>query len=93
MDNETSLINSRSLASGTGFIAAYVYAKVRLVNAETLNVVREVSVKESDLNINYSVSSANLAAWNAITTEQKVTRLNEVIDGAIGDAVTKLLKP
>jgi curli biogenesis system outer membrane secretion channel CsgG len=66
---------------------------VRLVNAETLNVVREVSVKESDLNINYSVSSANLAAWNAITTEQKVTRLNEVIDGAIGDAVTKLLKP
>jgi hypothetical protein len=93
IDNETRLMNGRSLASGSGFIAAFVYAKMRLVDAETLNVLKEVNIKESDLNINYALTSAHLAAWDTLTSEQKVTRLNEVIAGAMGDAVTELLKP
>ncbi len=91
LDNETGLRNSRSLATGTGFVAAYVYAKVRLVDAETLNVLKEVTVKGSDLNLNYDITNAEQAAWNALTSEQKVARMNEVINGSMNEAVTNLL--
>lgn len=92
MDNETRLLNTRSLAMGNGFVAAYVYVKVRLIDAETLEVLKEVIVKESDLNGNFSITSPQLAAWDSITSQQKITRLNEVIAGAICEAIPKLLK-
>jgi len=93
MDNETRLMNSRSLAMGNGFIAAYVYAKVRLIDADTLTVLKEVNVKESDLNGNFPLTGTHLAAWDALTSQQKVTRLNDVIKGSIAEAIPKLLQP
>ena len=93
MDNEARLRSSRTLASGTGFVAAYVYAKVRLVDAETLTVLKEVNVRESDLNPNFNVTSVQLLAWNAITSQQKITRLSEVLADSMKEAIPKLMAP
>jgi hypothetical protein len=92
MDNETRLMNTRSLVTGDGFVATYVYLKVRLIDAQTLNVLKEINVKESDLNVNYQITSVHQVAWDATTSQQKVVRLNEVIAGALGDAMPELLK-
>lgn len=93
MDNETRLMNSRSLVTGSGFVASFVYLKVRLIDAQTLTVLKEVNVKESDLNVNYQITQVHQVAWDATTSEQKVRRLNEVLAGAMGDAIPALLKP
>lgn len=93
MDNETRLMNGRSLVIGSGFVASFVYLKVRLIDAQTLNVLKEVNVKESDLNVNYQITQVHQVAWDATTSEQKVRRLNEVLAGAMGDAIPALLKP
>lgn len=92
MDNETRLMHSRSLSIGSGFVATFVYLKVRLIDAQTLDVLKEVNVKESDLNVNYPVTAVHQVAWDATTSEQKIKRLNEVIAGAMGDAIPQLLK-
>jgi hypothetical protein len=93
MDNETRLMNSRSLVTGDGFVATYVYLKMRLIDARTLAVLKEVDIKESDLNVNYPLTEVHQVAWDATTSEQKVKRLNEVIAGAMGDAIPALLRP
>lgn len=92
MDNETRLMNSRSLVTGSGFVATFVYLKVRLIDAQTLNVLKEVNVKESDLNVNYQLTEVHQVAWDATTGEQKFKRLSEVIAGAMEDAIPALLK-
>ena len=93
IDNETKLLNNSNFVSANGYVAAYAYAKVRLIDAATLNVLKEVVVKRSDVNANYNAPTADAMPWDALTSAQKITWLQDVLGGAMDEAIPKLLAP
>ncbi len=90
VDNMTELKSATSLKLGKGFIAPYAYLKVRLIDANTLEVLREVVQKKTVPMGNYNRES--LSAWDVYSAKQKIEQLQDVLEIAVRDAVGKLIQ-
>ncbi|MES2261941.1 MAG: hypothetical protein V4724_25760 [Pseudomonadota bacterium] len=91
MNNSLQITSLKTLNSGTGLLAPFAYVKVRLIDADTLEVLREVIQKKAYPVGHYNLGEASLYAWDALTSQQKILCLQAAIKEAMNDAVPKLL--
>lgn len=90
MNNSFSFINTETKAQGTGILAPYVYVKVRLIDAATMDVLHEEIIKQAWAVGNYEPGK-DQAAWSALSSKAKVQYLQEAIKVAMEDIVPKVL--
>lgn len=76
-----------------GVLMPYAYIKLRLINADTLAVEREVRLKQSEL-VTYAADAAERAVrtWQALTAKEKTDYLDRLLREAVTDGVPRLLK-
>ncbi len=75
---------------GKGLVASYAYVKALLIDAKTLQVVRDQVSTSNDVTINLTTS---FDTWDVATPEQKNEALQKVVRAAADDSVRKLLQP
>jgi hypothetical protein len=91
MDNVLEVLNQTTLNSGKGILAPFAYIKVRLLDAKTLELVREVTATESISIGNYKPEETGFAAWNILSSSEKVTHLQKLLGLAMEHTIPKLL--
>ena len=90
IDRAVHMIENKSGETGRGYFAPFVFAKVTLVDLDTLDVVNEASVK-----VNISAASVGVAAspdaWDALTPQGKISALRSLIDDHLPQAVASVV--
>lgn len=76
---------------GTGFIAAYAYFMLSLIDLQTGKVVREMPVMGSQLALGYRSDTGN--PWDAMTAEQKMAALERVLRLETRRVMPELIAP
>jgi hypothetical protein len=74
-----------------GVLVAYVNATVRLIDAKTLNVIREVPAIASEIVAIAPPLEVGFNAWDEASEEQKTDALKRLIGVAMSEAAAKLL--
>ena len=92
IDSTTEVRNLDSLEAGTGFIASYAYLKIRLIDAKTLEVVREVNEKQTSVFANNNRGETGFRAWNLLSSKEKIALLQTLVGNTMNDGITRLLK-
>lgn len=90
MNNTVDIRSNTTLNSGTGLLAPFAYVKIRLIDANTMEVVQEIVQKRAYPVGNYN-KGADMAAWTTLTSKQKVEYLQELIKDTVSDAVPRLI--
>lgn len=90
MNNSFGFINTDSKAQGTGILAPYVYVKVRLIDAATMDVMHEEIIRQAWAVGNFNPGKDH-AAWSALSSQDKVVYLQEAIKTAMEEVVPKVL--
>lgn len=93
MDNQADVtsFSSKGNHSGSGILMPFAYVKLRLVNADTLAVEREVRQKQAEIVTYAPDADRAVRTWAALTPKQKMTYLDELMKEAVTEAVPKLL--
>ena len=77
--------------TGRGYLAPYVYMKVSLIDAQTSRLIGKQIVKASQsVSVARAIDSAN--PWDAMTNEQKVRIIDQMIRREITRVVLELMK-
>jgi hypothetical protein len=92
LDNFIHIVNRETGEHNTGIIMPFAYLKLRLVDAHSMQVLKEVAVKESMLATHKKEGPASLRVWDALTPEEKVHDLERVIWHAVEKGLPQLLK-
>jgi hypothetical protein len=77
---------------GRGFVAPFAYVEVDLVDLQTGAVVRSENAKESITRANAG-PDATLDPWDALTPEQKVRLLENLLGRAVQKTVSQVVAP
>jgi hypothetical protein len=91
IDETTRLRNGDTQDSARGMLGPFAYVKVRLLDASTLAVVREISATQSRIIIEPSASSNAVDIWATMPSTKKITYLEELICEAMQEAIPKVL--
>lgn len=92
LDGATGTRRGDTGESGRGYIAPYVYAKVSLVDVQTSKVIKKQTIKAS-MAISSARARENLAdPWAALTSAEKVSAINRLIQREIARVIPQLLK-
>lgn len=91
MDDNLAVRDEKTLASGTGILAPFAYVKVRLLDARTLQVIREAHEKKSRVAGNFDTYTSGKHAWQVLTAKQKIAYLQDLIGVAMTAAIPGLL--
>lgn len=90
MNNGVEILNTESLDRGRGVLAPYVYVKVRLIDAASMAVLHEEVLRQVIPIGNYEPGK-DQAAWNTLSSKDKVVYLQEAIKTAMEEVVPKVL--
>lgn len=95
MDNQVQVTSysKDQTASGQGVLMPFAYVKLRLVNAQTLAVEREVRQKQAHVVTYAAGADRAVRTWGALSARQKAEQLDQLMREAVDEAVPKLLKP
>jgi hypothetical protein len=90
IDNSIDLVDREIGSYGTGLLAPFVYLRLTLVDVSTGEAVRDELVREMET---HSVAGEPKAtrAWEVLSAEQKVDRLQRLIQRAVGQGLGRLL--
>ena len=77
--------------SSKGILMPYAYVKLRLIDASTLQVVREVTQKQSQIVTYKPDADRAVRTWDALTPKQKTDYLDGLVRAAVAEAMPKLL--
>lgn len=77
--------------STQGVLMPYAYLKLRLIDTATMQVIREVNRRESELVTYDSDAERAVRTWEALTPKQKVSYLDGLVRRAVSAGVPKLL--
>lgn len=83
--------NIASNESEWGIVAPFAYVKIRLLDARTLEVVRESRALESHVLARSSATADAMGTWNAVSSEEKINFMRSLIRGAMEHAIPELL--
>jgi hypothetical protein len=86
IDQYQSMFNTETGENSIGFLAAFAYIRLSLVDTETMSVIRETTTRESGM-----ASAAASAPWGTLTAAQKVQALEQVIRQAVAGAMPNVL--
>ncbi len=90
IDNSIDLVNTETGNRGRGLLAPFVYVRLTLVDVSTGEAVREELVREMETHSVAGEPSA-MRAWEVLSAEQKVERLQRLIERAVNQGVGRLL--
>jgi hypothetical protein len=92
MDNKVGVVSYREKNHSTqGILMPFAYVKLRLVDADTLAVEREVRQRQSQLVTYAPDADRAVRTWDALTAKQKMDYLNALMQEAVTEGVPKLL--
>jgi hypothetical protein len=89
MNNSIRITDLDSLNNTSGILAPFAYIKLRLIDAATLEVVKEVTEKHACPVGNFA---GTRASWDALNSAQKVEYLSQTLQDAVGKAMPRLLQ-
>lgn len=89
MNNSVRIMDSKTLNNASGVLAPFAYIKLRLIDAETLEVVKEVVEKHANPVGNFA---GNRASWGALDATQKIEYLSLTLQDAVNKAMPRLLQ-
>ncbi len=87
-------LNIRDTATkdvGRGIMMPYAYVRVRLLDAQTLAVVREVTARKSRIMMQPSVESSGMDGFNGLNGTEKAKHIRTVLDDAMAGTLPDLL--
>lgn len=90
MDNALKIRNVETKNTGTGLLASFAYVKVRLLDAKTLDVIKEVYLKRSQTVGNSSQDDKGVFAWNILTPKEKMDFMDQQIRVTMEDVIPML---
>ena len=91
IDDTTRLFDVQTAESYFGMVAPFAYLKVRLVDVQTMQVLRaEPAVYSFPLARASSYPNA-MAMWSDRTTDQKMKDMRDAVDGALAPALKALI--
>lgn len=97
MDNRvevTTFYNKGGNESTQGVLMPFAYVKLRLIDADTLAVEREVRLKESQMaTFTQDASERAVRTWSVLSAKEKTDYLDRLLRTAVSDGVQRLLKP
>lgn len=91
IDNSLNTIRVDTQEKSRGMIAPYVYIKLALVDLASLQQIREQVINDSTTRSAAGHAEA-LDAWGAVTPEEKVSLLQELIRENVSAAIPLLFK-
>lgn len=91
IDNVIRLRMRDSGNTADGVLAPFVYVRMTLVDVQRGEVVREELVREMESHATAENPKA-MRPWDVMTHEEKINRLQWLIQRAVGDATAKLLQ-
>jgi hypothetical protein len=77
--------------SSQGVLMPFAYVKLRLINADTLAVEREVRLKQSEMVTYENGQDRAVRTWQALTAKQKTEYLDRLVREAVASGVPRLL--
>jgi hypothetical protein len=95
MDNRADVVvhNDKQNYESHGILMPFAYLKLRLVDADTLAVLGEVTEKASEIVAYPPEVDRDVRTWGTLTAKQKVDYLDRLVDRAVKHAIPKLLAP
>jgi hypothetical protein len=91
VDDAVLVQSLKTLDRSTGVLASFVNITVRLVDARTLDVVREQTASKSKIIAISKPLDAGFSAWDEATEAQKSESLRELIQSTLGEMTPGLL--
>lgn len=96
MDNRVELTShdgkKNTHESSKGVLMPFAYIKLRLINPETLEVEREVRLKQSEMVTYAQGTDQAVRTWQALTAKEKTQYLDHLLREAVTEGVPRLLK-
>lgn len=96
MDNRTEVVTHNDQQnkheSSQGVLMPFAYVKLRLINADTLDVEREVRLKEGEMATYALGEERAVRTWQALTAREKTEYLDRLMRQAVTEGVPRLLK-
>lgn len=93
IDRTVTVSSDADRQSGRGFIAPYLHARITLVDLATGRVQRTVEVRESSTFANVRADAKTMDVWDALSPNDKVRALLELLDQEISKNLKTLLAP
>ncbi|MGO4377666.1 hypothetical protein [Pseudoduganella sp. RAF53_2] len=90
LDNGIRIKDDESRQSGHGVIAPFAYVKLRLIDASSMQVIKEVIQKQSST-IGNLRGESGLYAWNVLSAGEKVSYMETLLNAAMTKGVPQLL--
>jgi hypothetical protein len=91
VDRATYTIQTETGERGLGYLAPFVYMKISLVDAKTMRVIKEQTVKASHT-LTAGRDKENAHPWDALTNEQKGRVIEQMIRQEIARVMPELLR-
>jgi hypothetical protein len=92
LDQAMGVRNVESNMESQGILAPYMYARISLIDVQTLRILKEQFIKSSSIyTAQQSKDSTN--AWDALTTDQKLRIIERLIRKEIPRIMPDLLEP
>ncbi len=93
IDRTVIVTSENDRQTGRGFIAPYLHARVTLVDLATGRVQKTVEVRESTTVANVRADAQSVDVWDALSANDKVRALLELLDQEVGNSLKSLLAP
>lgn len=93
IDRTVEVTSREDRQTGNGYLAPYLHARATLVDLASRKVVRTVEIREATAVANVRQDAKSTDAWDALSPNDKVRRLLEVLDRQVSLSVKQLLEP
>jgi hypothetical protein len=91
VERATRVINRETSSSGIGYLAPFVYFRASLIEVATGKVVKTETARASRVYAAGDAKSGIAVPWQALTPEEKMSTLREMLEGEITRVVPLLV--
>ena len=92
VDGSTGVYSRETSEAGRGYIAPYAYMRVALIEVKTGKVLGKQNIKASMVISSARASEGETSPWAALTSAEKVSAINRLIQREMRRVVPQLLK-
>ncbi len=93
VDDMINIRNTTTNDTARGIMVPFAYLRLRLLDARTLEVVRETTVRKSRINARPSVESSGMDSFNDLNGTDKAKQIRAVLEDAMAGALPAVLAP
>lgn len=93
IDDTTRFRNSETSDSSDGMLGPFAYVKVRLLDAATLQLVRQIRAIGSTILVRPSAMPNAMEMWTSMASAKKVEHIEDLLNQAMKEAIAPVLAP